>query len=206
LRSIDLKALRASMPSSPSASDIVPIDIEVTSDGNAMILDRSNSRVIILDRKFAPIRSIGVPAGAVDLALSRDGHDLYVLDQPGCQIRAFNLAGEQLFSWGKPGTNAGEFYNPSGMTAGSDGFVYVTDGTDRIEKFDERGVFVAQWGRRGVGAREFFKPRGIAQDDQARLFIADWGNHRVQVFGSQGEYRGTFGAALYVRRAKHEQD
>jgi len=48
--------------------------------------------------------------------------------------------------------------------------------------------FVSAWGSQGIGPGEFNEPRDIAVDAKARLYVADTGNRRVQVFDSEGQF------------------
>ena len=41
---------------------------------------------------------------------------------------------------------------------------------------------------------EFNRPWGITIDREGAVYVADWGNHRVQKFGPDGEYLMTFGS------------
>ncbi|MGE3179987.1 MAG: SMP-30/gluconolactonase/LRE family protein [Phycisphaerae bacterium] len=50
----------------------------------------------------------------------------------------------------------------------------------------------ATWGKRGVGPGEFAVPRAIACD-KSKVYVADTGNHRVQVFDYDGKHLLTFG-------------
>ena len=56
------------------------------------------------------------------------------------------------------------------------GVLYVADGL-----FLRSGQFVKKWWRQGVGNGEFWLYRGIAFDEK-RMYVADAGNDRVQVF------------------------
>ncbi len=47
---------------------------------------------------------------------------------------------------------------------------------------------VATWGKEGSGKGEFREPRGIAVGADGRIYVADTGNKRVQVFDSDGRY------------------
>ena len=40
------------------------------------------------------------------------------------------------------------------------------------------------------GAGQFNRPAGLAADDEGNLYVADWGNERVQVLSQQGEFLG----------------
>jgi len=48
--------------------------------------------------------------------------------------------------------------------------------------------FVSAWGSQGTGPGEFNEPRDIAVDAKGRLYVADTGNRRVQVFDSEGQF------------------
>ena len=48
--------------------------------------------------------------------------------------------------------------------------------------------FVSAWGSQGAGPGEFNEPRDIAVDGEGRLYVADTGNRRVQVFDSGGQF------------------
>jgi sugar lactone lactonase YvrE len=48
--------------------------------------------------------------------------------------------------------------------------------------------FVSAWGSQGTGPGEFNEPRDIVVDEEGRLYVADTGNRRVQVFDSGGQF------------------
>lgn len=225
VRSISCKGWRVPMhreqPNSATLADVTPADIELGSNGNLLLLDESNRMIWMLDEHFNLIRMIGRSADGkpllrdpVDLAMNRTGSVLYVVDSTACKVRAFDLnpdaIGIPIASFGKPGRGQGEFFNPRGITASSDGFIYVTDDADRIQKFDEQGQFISQWGipmdRDGIGAGELFKPAGIDVDEQNRIVVVDWGNHRAQIFSNEGLFQAVFGAGLYIRPARIQSE
>ena len=49
------------------------------------------------------------------------------------------------------------------------------------------------FGTSGSGDGEFVAPLGIFADDYGSVFVADYGNSRVQIFNSDGEYISAFG-------------
>ena len=48
--------------------------------------------------------------------------------------------------------------------------------------------FLGKWGAQGDGDGQFDAPYGIAVDDSGKVYVADTGNSRVQVFGGDGEF------------------
>jgi len=76
--------------------------------------------------------------------------------------------------------------------------------TARISKFSPDGKFIKSWG--GLGARhgEFRTPHAMVFDGKGRLWVADRGNHRLEIFDQEGKYlesRYTYGriSGLFVR-------
>ena len=151
------------------------------------------------------------------LAVDRQGN-VWVTDfaanqagTKGHQVHKFSPKGEKLLSLGVAGkaSNAdGQFNQPNAVTFGPDGSIYVADGhdaqgmntanavaegikrgaTSRISKFSPDGRFVKSWGGIGVGHGEFRTPHALAFDSRGRLWVADRGNHRIEIFDQNGAY------------------
>jgi DNA-binding beta-propeller fold protein YncE len=83
----------------------------------------------------------------------------------------------------------GMFRQVTDMTWDSDGNTYISDGyiNSRIAKFDRDGNWVGSWGEPGSGPGQFNNPHSIAIDHQNRIYVADRGNRRIQVFSTSGE-------------------
>lgn len=129
----------------------------------------------------------------------------------GHQVHKFSPTGEKLLSLGiagKPGSADGQFNQPNDVVVGPDGSIYVSDGHDgqgmtnakavaegiargataRISKFTPDGKFVKSWGGLGVRHGEFRTPHALVFDSKGRLWVADRGNHRIEIFDQDGKY------------------
>ena len=58
----------------------------------------------------------------------------------------------------------------------------------------EANTIVTTFGSLGTGDGQFTSPRGSAVDSTDRIIVADFQNHRVQVFDSSGNFLFTFGS------------
>ncbi len=88
-----------------------------------------------------------------------------------------------LATFGRAGSNPGQFNGPRGIAVGPDGSVYVADSLNhRVQKFDAAGRFVAQVGGQGTGPGQFQEPWGVAVGPDGSVYVADTWNHRVQKF------------------------
>jgi sugar lactone lactonase YvrE len=129
----------------------------------------------------------------------------------GHQVHKFSPDGELLLSLGTAGQASdapGQFNQPNDVIVGPDGSIYVADGhngqgmlnnaameegraagnTGRIQKFTPDGELITGWGQIGVRHGEFRTPHALEFDSQGRLWVADRGNHRLEIFDQDGNY------------------
>ena len=50
------------------------------------------------------------------------------------------------------------------------------------------GEFIMSVGVSGEGPGELKRPSGVAVDRQGVIYVADWGNERVQIFDAEGKF------------------
>ena len=122
----------------------------------------------------------------------------------GHQVIKFSPEGEilmRLGTAGVPGNDSSHFNQPCDVITAPNGDIFVADGhsgqnattappgsTGRIMKFSPDGEFIMEWGQIGNGPGEFRTPHAMAFDSRGRLFVADRGNHRIQIFDQEGNY------------------
>jgi DNA-binding beta-propeller fold protein YncE len=136
------------------------------------------------------------------MTIDKDDHiwvaDGHVGHGIGDDVLEFDQNGKVLRILGKPGVaGAGHdtFHEPNAVLIAPDGDIFVSDGHDfgaahnaRVVKLDPSGKFILQWGGHGSGPGQFEMPHALAMDGQGRLFVADRGNNRVQIFDQNGKF------------------
>jgi DNA-binding beta-propeller fold protein YncE len=134
------------------------------------------------------------------ITADRDGNiwvtDGDAKDGKGHQVFKFSPKGKVLLALGKPGVaGAGEdtFNKPSAVAVASNGDIFVADGhggesNARIVKFSKEGTFIMTWGKKGSAPGELNIPHALAFDSKGRLFVADRGNNRIQIFDQNGKF------------------
>ncbi|MFW6198949.1 MAG: peptidyl-alpha-hydroxyglycine alpha-amidating lyase family protein [Gemmatimonadota bacterium] len=129
----------------------------------------------------------------------------------GHQVHKFSPEGELLMSLGVAGQagNDSEHLNqPNDVITAPDGSIFVADGhsgqgmttrdeieegrdeglTGRIIKFSPDGEYITEWGEIGTEHGQFRTPHALAFDSEGRLWVADRGNHRLEIYDQEGNY------------------
>lgn len=116
----------------------------------------------------------------------------------GDDVIEFDQTGKVLKILGKPGVSGNgpdTFHEPNAVLIAPNGDIFVADGHEpgpghnaRVVKLDPNGKFILQWGSHGTGPGQFEMPHALAMDSQGRLFVADRGNNRVQIFDQNGKF------------------
>lgn len=118
-------------------------------------------------------------------------------DGKGHTVVKFSPGGKVLLTLGRPGVKGAPpaaLDEPNDVLTLPNGDILVAEGhggqnpdakpgtTARLSRFRKDGTFVASVGRLGSGPGEFRTPHGLALDSKGRIFVADRGNVRIQIF------------------------
>jgi hypothetical protein len=185
--------------------------IDIDRAGNIWVADRCGANTCV-GSTLAPIMKfdssgkllVSFGAGMFvfphGITIDRDG-SIWVSDGQGRggkgqQVFKFGSDGKVLMTLGKAGeTGDGPdtFNQPSAVGVGRNGDIFVADGhggdtNARIVKFTRDGKFIKTWGKKGTGPGEFDAPHALAFDSKGRLFVADRGNNRIQIFDQDGTF------------------
>ena len=126
----------------------------------------------------------------------------------GHQVVKFSPEGEVLMVLGTPG-EAGNppthFTEPNDVLVAPDGSIFVGEShgaqfldepgpnaIGRITKWAPDGTFIKSFGSWGYDDGQFRAPHSLAMDSQGRLFVADRGNRRIQIFDQEGAHLDTW--------------
>lgn len=126
----------------------------------------------------------------------------------GHTVLKFSRTGELLLTLGTGG-EAGDppthFDAPNDVLVAPNGNIFVADthgaqfqdeagpnAKSRISIFSADGTFIKSFGEWGFGDGQFRSPHSLAMDSQGRLFVADRGNNRIQIFDQDGNHQDTW--------------
>ncbi len=162
---------------------IWPHGMDVDSEGNIWVVDAraANSREL-----------------AENPDAAGKGHTVLKFSRTGELLMTLGTGGEV----GDPPTH---FDAPNDVLVAPNGNIFVADthgaqfqdeagpnAKSRISIFSADGTFIKSFGEWGFGDGQFRSPHSLAMDSQGRLFVADRGNNRIQIFDQDGNHQDTW--------------
>ena len=153
------------------------------------------------------------PEGNIWVADARLAREQEIAENPeaanhGSAVLKFSPDGELLMVLGTPGEMGDpptHFTEPNDVLVAPNGNIFVAethsaqfqnepgpDAKSRISIFAPDGTFIKSFGQWGFDDGEFRSPHSLAMDSQGRLFVADRGNNRIQIFTQDGEHLDTW--------------
>ena len=125
------------------------------------------------------------------LAVS-DRDEIAVTDYWNHRVQIFNSSGNFIRSFGRQGTNEGEFKFPCGICFDNNRNIFVADKDNhRIQLFngegEYRGKFVIS-GKLGNSLDSQLHPWGLSLDSDGNVIVADSGNKLIKIFSPEGKF------------------
>jgi DNA-binding beta-propeller fold protein YncE len=178
------------------------IGVQPDAHGNLWVFHRSEPPILEFDASGKFLKSFGAGMFVQPHGLSIDPEgNIWTTDQQGKdgkgqQAIKFSPDGKVLMTLGKAGvagTGPDTFNGPCDVVVAPNGDIFVADGhggdtNARVVKFSKDGKYIKEWGKKGSAPGEFDTLHSIAMDSKGRIFVADRGNSRIQIFDQDGGF------------------
>ena len=183
----------------PGAGMAVALD----SDGNIWYYNRGSHPVIQFSPEGKVLQAwkedpkLSTHAGAAHgMGVSADD-GVWLVDRESNSIWKYSPEGRRLLTIGSFSGTQGDnnakyaFDRPAAVTFDSNGNVYIADGyrNTRVAKYGPGGDYIAHWGGKGTANGQFNLVHGITADTGDKIYVADRGNKRLQVFDADGKFQ-----------------
>lgn len=172
----------------------LPTDVAVNADGEIVVVDSGNDRVVIFDKRGKVNRAFGSSGskpgqfnGPVGLTVDSRG-DIYIADKDNNRIQIFNKKGKLIRFFNT--RSGGKTVKPVDVAISHDEKkLFITDNRGhRIVVYSTKGKYLDRWGGEGVDKAKFRYPATLATDRKNYVYIVDVFNSRVQILGKKGEH------------------
>ncbi len=126
----------------------------------------------------------------------------------GHTVIKFSPQGKVLLTIGTPGVAGNppdKLNEPNDVLIAPDGSIFIAEGHNvqyldkgepdtvaRVSKYTPDGKFIKSFGGFGYGPGQFRGAHSLAMDSRGRLFVADRGNRRIQIFDQEGKHLETW--------------
>ena len=173
-----------------------PTGVALAPNGYLYVTDPCSQRVQIFDRNLLYLATMGT-SGEVgsdnahfnqpeDVVVDSRGV-IYVSDRNNHRVQVFNASRAYVRTIGETGVQGEDFDHlsgPNGLTVDAADRLYIADAwNNRVQVFDKDGAYLTtiagSWGTRTGQTRS---AEGVAVAPDGDVFVADWGNHRIQKF------------------------
>lgn len=184
--------------------------VVVAANGDVLVFNQARPAILRFDPAGRLVNAWGDRfLNAHGMTLVREGEQeyLWLTDQTSAEVVKTTLDGQPILSLQRPNHPiyaSGKAYAPTWVAVdeerfGGSGDIWVTDGygSGYIHHYSKAGAYIASINGTEGAAGAFTCPHGIRFDfrgGKRELYIADRGNHRVQVYSSDGQYLRHFGA------------
>jgi tripartite motif-containing protein 71 len=119
--------------------------------------------------------------------------NIYISDCDNHRIQVFDQNGQWKQCIGSFGSKNGEFNYPKGIVVNSENHIIIVDDSHRMQIFNENMQFIKSFGSLTECNGLLKYPNGIAVDFNDNIIITSIGNHRVQLFDKDGNWKQTIG-------------
>ena len=175
-----------------NGKEFIPHRLAIDSKGNIIVVANLYPGAVILsnDGKIIDIisplengKKVKLTSVVVD---SRD--NIYLLSEEQGRVYVYNSDRKPLFAFGEKGGSSGKLSRPRGMAIDeSGGRMYIVDYMRHtVTVYDQKGKYLFEFGGLGFDPGWFWFPNYISVDKEGRLYVADYFNHRIQVFITRG--------------------
>jgi DNA-binding beta-propeller fold protein YncE len=117
--------------------------------------------------------------------------DLVVADSGNDRIQRFSVAANGTGTWkatyGGPGTGAGQFSQPTGITVSPDGTIWVADtDNDRVQRRNPTTGTWTAYAQPVGGGVTYRRPWGVTANPDGTVWVTDSGRGRVVLVNANG--------------------
>jgi len=171
--------------------EFVPHRIAINSRGELIVVANRYQGAAVLKKSGTLVDMISPVEGGKRVRLTSvtvDRRDnIYLLSEDRGRVYVYNSMRKPLFAFGEKGGISGKLSRPRGIVVDYSGKrTYIVDYMRHtVSVYNDKGEYLFEFGGLGFDPGWFWFPSDIGVDRRGRIFVADFFNHRVQVFATR---------------------
>ena len=145
--------------------------------------------VQVKPRQFRPVLSFGeqilkLPWGVV----VNEQDEIAVSDTGNHKIHLFKSDGTHIKSFGRQGTQRGEFKRPAGIAFHGNNFIVAEQDNHRVQQFSKQGQYLSHFGEKGSLDHQLNFSSGLSINSDGNIVVADLKNKLIKIFSAGGQF------------------
>lgn len=166
----------------------IPYRLAVNKKGIIYVVARNYPGVLAIDNSGFIIGKIypeedGRKVKITDVTMDKTGK-IYLVSEHEGRIYIYDQNRELMLKFGEKGGSSGKLSRPKAVSVDQNrGFIYVADYMRHtVSVYDSKGSYIYEFGGLGWNPGWFQHPIDITVDNAGRILVADFFNHRIQLF------------------------
>ncbi|MDI6735614.1 MAG: tetratricopeptide repeat protein [bacterium] len=179
--------------------EIKVIDLATDLESNLYLIDAQN-KIRVLDKDFKEKFQIGQKGMSPKGIVVSPSKKIYVIDGGKGQVLIFDAEGKLSNSFGRKGSERGQFNGPRAIAMDKNENLYIADTNNfRVQIYSQDGIFKDTFGKRGINVEDFQMISDIALDSQGNIYILDEKASCVKKFTRKGNFIAAFGKEKFLK-------
>lgn len=163
-----------------------PSGVAVDHFGFFFVADTGNERVSVFGPGGGFLMHWKTPERPTDIEVDPE-RNVYVLMPRSRKIIQYSSQGEKRGEFSCVSGTRDRYSDNGGIAVDRRGDICITGNEEgNIRKISQDQKILLSFGSEGAGRGQFDEPAGIASDTAGRIYVADSGNSRVQIFSASG--------------------
>ena len=150
--------------------------------------------VQVKPRQFRPVLSFGEQILKNPWGVAVNEQDeIHVSAVGNHKIHLFKSDGTRIKSFGREGTQPGEFSRPSGIALHANNIIVAEQNNGRVQEVSKQGEYQSHFGAQGSLDRQLHRPCGLSIDSDGNILVADSLNKLIKIFSVEGQFLSKIG-------------
>ena len=145
--------------------------------------------VQVKPRQFRPVLSFGEQILKLPWGVAVNEQDeIAVSDVGNHKIHLFKSDGTHIKSFGRQGTQRGEFKRPAGIAFHGNNFIVAEQDNHRVQQFSKQGQYLSHFGEKGSLDHQLNFSSGLSINSDGNIVVADLKNKLIKIFSAGGQF------------------